>query len=310
MMATRPGRFRATPFRSRVWEDDLEKIRHYLRRQGFHRASVLGEVHETTGGPDVVDLTVHVDEGPWATIVEIQVDGAVQVDPSEALSEAGLEVGSAYYPPRVVEAREHLFSALLNRGFQQAAVEVRSQLDETGTRASLTFEIHEGTQTFVDRVIVSGLEVTREDALRQQVAVSPKEPLSADGLLETRQRLVGTGLFRDVTVEALPLDASSGSSDVLIRVEEGPRTTFGYGVGYNELDLARVDAEVTRRNIFGRNRTASVFARASVKGGRFVLTYRQPEFVGLDVPVFVSAIFDDERQLVHPRPLPHLETLP
>jgi outer membrane protein assembly complex protein YaeT len=157
----------------------------------------------------------------------------------------------------------------------------------------LSFEIFEGNQVFVDRVILSGLEVTREEALRQAVAILPQEPLSTEGLLETRQRLVGTGLFNDVSVEALPLDPSNQSSDVLIRLEEGPRTTFGYGFGYNEVDLARVEAEITRRNLFGRNRTASVFGRASVKGGRFVLSYRQPNFFSFNVPTFATAFFEE-----------------
>jgi outer membrane protein assembly factor BamA len=97
-----------------------------------------------------------------------------------------------------------------------------------------------------------------------------------------------------VSVEVLEREAASRSRDVLIRLEEGPRTSFGYGFGYNERTLARAEVEIARRNLFGLNRTLSVFARASLRGGRFITTYRQPKFLGLDLPVFFSAFYEEE----------------
>ena len=48
------------------------------------------------------------------------------------------------------------------------------------------------------------------------------------------------------------------------------------GVGYSEQDRLRGSVEVTRRNIFGIGRTASVFARGSFRGSRFLLTCASP----------------------------------
>jgi outer membrane protein insertion porin family len=294
IMMTRPGRFRPRPFRPMEWEEDLDEIRRYLRRQGFHRLSASGEVYPRDGAPHEVDLVVRVVEGPRAFVESVEIDGVDQLPPNEVLLASGLDVGSPFHAPQVVEARERIIETYRNRGYQQAEVEARTWLDETGTRASVGIHIEEGEQTFIGQVIVSGLDVTREEALRREITLRPFEPLSTEALLQTRQSLVGTGLFRDVNVEVLEHEPASRSRDVLIRVEEGPRTSFGYGFGYNERTLARAEAEITRRNLFGRNRTLNVFGRASMRGGRFITTYRQPHFYKLDLPVFFSAFYEEE----------------
>jgi outer membrane protein insertion porin family len=284
------GRF----FRRREWEDDLDELQLFLEQRGFHRSAVHGEVIEREDQPEVVDLVVQIDEGARARIEAIDIDGAVQVPPDEVLGASGLEVGSLFNATGLIEARDRILDYYRNRGFQQASVEVRPTLDETGSRASVGFAIEEGGATLVDQVILAGLVTTRRQALDREVMITPDGPLSAEGLVETRQRLVGMGLFRDVDVEVLPKAPASQSSDVLIRLEEGPRTSFGYGFGYNERELARAEVELTRRNLFGLNRTASIFARASIRGHRLITTYRQPEFLGLHFPLFVTAFSEEE----------------
>ena len=145
-------------------------------------------------------------------------------------------------------------------------------------------------------MIVSGLVVSRESAVRQLVTIESGEPLSSIDLLETRQNLVGSGLFRSVNVEVLPADPLTGRSDVLISVEEGPRTTIAYGFGFEERQLLRAELEVTRRNLFGRNRTVSVFTRASFRGGRFITTFRQPDSFVRNLPLFVSLYAEEEQR--------------
>ena len=54
--------------------------------------------------------------------------------------------------------------------------------------------------------------------------------------------------------------------------------------------------EVTRRNLFGSNRSVSVFTRASFRGGRFITTYRQPETFGRDLPLFVSGFAEEQQR--------------
>lgn len=290
LMESKPGRL----FQPLVWQEDIRQIKSFLRHQGFHRASVRGRVAESEETPRELNLVVLIDEGPRATVASIQVEGVAQLTPEKVLAASGLQVGGDFYPPDVFEARERILNLYRNYGFRRADLEFQTSLDETATQADVVFEVREGDPTYVGRVVLSGLEVTREEALRPDILISPHAPLSAEALVETRQRLIGTGLFSDVKVEVLEENPATRTSDVLIRFEEGPRTTLGYGFGYNENDLARVEAEIARRNLFGLNRTVSFFGRASIRGSRFVATYRQPDLFGYDLPTFFSAIYEEQ----------------
>jgi outer membrane protein assembly complex protein YaeT len=294
VMTMKAKRFRETAFQPLVWEEDLKQIRNTLREEGFHRVSVEGQIVDRDDVPGEIDLIVQIEEGPRAFIESIELEGTVGVTSAEIIEASSLVIGAPFYAPRVMEARELILNLYRNRGYREADVEARSSIDETGEAVAVAFEIGEGEQTFVGRVITTGLVVTKDKALANAIKIESNAPLSSAALLETRQRLIGTGLFRDVDIEVMELDPSSRTSDILIRLEEGPRTSFGYGFGYNERELARAEAEITRRNLFGLNRTINVFGRVSIRGGRFITTYRQPEFFKWQLPIFLTAFYEEE----------------
>ena len=103
-------------------------------------------------------------------------------------------------------------------------------------------------------------------------------------------------------------------------MDEGPRTSLSYGIGYGEPDLLRGSVEVTRRNLFGMDRRLSGFVRVSFRGSRLLASYREPYLFGRRQELFVTAFRDEEdrdavrlRALRHhradrPRPLPRAGT--
>ena len=292
-------RFRAAPFQEDLWEQDVKVVRSYMERNGYHRVRVEGELRAAPETPFRLTLVARVDPGPRAAIEAIEikgVEGAAAIEPAEVIRVSGLEPGGPFDAAGVVEARDRIVTHYYNEGFRQVDVQSSTTWNETGTAASVDFSIREGERTLVDRVIVTGLEVTKESSVRQLVALETGEPLSPVSVLDTRQQLVSSGLFRSVDIDILPADPITNRSDILISVEEGPRTTFAYGFGFEERQLARAEFEVTRRNLFGRNRTVSVFTRASFRGSRFITTYRQPESFVQNLPLFVSFFAEEEQR--------------
>ena len=289
-------RFRSAPFQERVWRQDLEAVQSYMERQGFHRALVTSREEAPGEAPGKLKLVAVIDEGPRALIESVQVEGASALDSGTVLKASGLSPGAPFDATGVVQARERIVAHYYDQGFRQVNVQARTLMDDAGTRADVELRIGEGRRTRVDRVIVSGLSVTRESAVRGLVTVESGAPLSPADILDTRQKLVGSGLFKSVNVEVLPADPITNRSDVLISVEEGPQSTFGYGFGFEEQQLLRAEVEVTRRNLFGLNRTISVFTRASFRGGRFITTYRQPDSIFKNLPLFVSLFVEEEQR--------------
>ena len=294
-------RFRAAPFQEELWEQDVKVVRSYMERNGYHRVRVEGELRAAPETPSRLTLVAHVDPGPRAVIEAVDiningVEGAAAIEPAEVIRVSGLEPGGPFDATGVVEARDRIVTHYYNEGFRQVDVLSSTTWNETGTTASVEFSVREGKRTRIDRVIVTGLEVTRESSVRQLVALETGDPLSPVSILDTRQQLVSSGLFRSVDIDILPADPITNRSDILISLEEGPRTTFAYGFGFEERQLGRAEFEITRRNLFGRNRTVSVFTRASFRGSRFITTYRQPDSFVQNLPLFVSVYAEEEQR--------------
>jgi outer membrane protein assembly complex protein YaeT len=287
-------RVRSAPFRPKVWNDDLRAVERYLEKQGFHQARVESRARAEIDRPDLLNLVLRVEEGPRAVVGSVELSGARELPPERVLAAARIAPGDPFARAEVVEARERILTLYRNEGFRAVEAEARTSLDPGSEQALVNFAVQEGVRTRVEGVIFSGLRVSRETAVRQLVTFGAGDPVSTLAITETRQRLVGAGLFRSVDIEVLPPDPVTSRSNVLITVEEGPRTTFAYGFGYEEQQLARAEVEITRRNLLGLNRTVSVFTRASFRGGRFITTYRQPDFFGADLPAFVSAYAEEE----------------
>jgi outer membrane protein assembly factor BamA len=121
----------------------------------------------------------------------------------------------------------------------------------------------------------------------------PSEPFSFERLLESQRRLSGLGIFERVSIADLEPGRET-RRDVVVSLQEAPRTTWSWGVGWSEQDRLRGSVELTRRNLGGLGRTASVFARGSVRGSRFLLNLREPWLFGRKLDSFLTGFWEEE----------------
>ena len=168
-----------------------------------------------------------------------------------------------------------------------------SEVELVGGEARIRLVVIPGPRTIVDRVVVAGLDRTREEVVRRELRVREGEPLGVDDLLETQRRLSALGLFETVTIVELAAEAP-GRRTLVIRVDEAPRTSVAYGIGFGEREFVRGSVEVTRRNLFGMDRRLSAFVRMSFRGSRFLASFREPYLLGRRQELFVTAFRDEE----------------
>ena len=170
----------------------------------------------------------------------------------------------------------------LNRGYQEIAVRPEPKAVGDGSKVDLQFTIHEGPQILIDHVLIVGNERTQRETILREVQLKSGQPLSQQQEDETRTRLTALGLFRRVDISYLQLPGERLHRDVVITVEEAPVTTIGYGGGLEggkrlvrssetseaveEFQVApRGFFEVSRRNLFGKDRSLNLFTRVSFR---------------------------------------------
>jgi outer membrane protein insertion porin family len=295
----------------------VNAIRTHYRTRGFASAEIKSAVNETEpSGPGEgrVRAVVSVAEGPRSLVGSVTIAGNTSIATGELSPLVKIAAGDPYFEPKVIESRDALAVEYLNRGFASAVITPVPAANEDTSRVDLAFNVQEGPQTIVDHILIVGNTHTDRDVILRELQFRPGQPLGLQDQFESRRRLSALGLFRRVRITELP-HGSGNEHDVLVTVEEAPATSIGYGGGLEatqrlrstgpegqaeqQLEFApRGFFDIGRRNLFGANRSVSLYTRVSLRPKdapddpaadgtglgfseyRVVGTYRQPRWFG------------------------------
>jgi outer membrane protein insertion porin family len=307
-------------------------ILNLYRSRGFASVDVKSAVNETDppgSGEGLVRPAIVIAEGARTFVGEIVIAGNAAVATNELRPLVQLASGDPYYEPRVVQARDALALEYLNRGFAAATVTPLARPTEDPSRVDLLFTIQEGPQTIVDHILIVGNTNTDPDVILRELQFRPGQPLGLQDQFESRRRLSALGLFRRVRITELT-HGSGSEHDVLVTVEEAPATTVGYGGGLEAKQRLRSTGpegqpeehlefaprgffDIGRRNLFGANRSVSLYTRVSLRPKdapdnpeedgtgmdfgdyRVVATYRQPRWFGPNDMTLTGVVEQGER---------------
>jgi outer membrane protein insertion porin family len=260
----------------------VSAIRQFYRTRGFAWVDVKAAVTEVgLSGEGRVRPSITIVEGPRASLGEVTITGAQQVDEAALRLVIRSRPGMPWYDATAASDRDAILLEYLNQGFAAVEVTATPVVSADRTRVDLLFQIREGPQTIVDHILVVGNRRTDERVIRQEILLRPSAPLGLQDLIESRRRLSALGLFRRVNITEL---AHGGASrrDVLVTVEEAPVTSVGYGGGLEVTRRLRKSGpdgeaeervefaprgfvEIGRRNLGGKNRSVNLYTRVSVK---------------------------------------------
>jgi outer membrane protein insertion porin family len=277
------------PLVEAVMAEDARKLTRALDDAG-HTASRVETVAPEGGGDVPVVFRIHA--GPRTVVASVKIDAAEPLPPESPARELLVRRGAPYRLRELARDRDALLTAYRDAGYAQAEVTAETSLTEDRREASVVFHVRPGPRLSVDHVVVAGLERTAEEVVRREITLQEGGPLGQQQVIESQRRLGALGLFQRVSVTEIDPE-TPGQRTVLVSAEEGPLTTVAYGVGYSENDQLRGSLEVTRRNLFGMDRTLSAFARLSFKGSRFLATFREPYFLGRRQEMFASGFREE-----------------
>jgi outer membrane protein assembly factor BamA len=324
LVRTRPG----APFVEATLDEDVRAIAQTYQLRGFGAAKVTRAV---TGGTAVdaagiarVSVRILVDEGPLARVASVGVRGWSAVSEEELRRVLKLTPGAPYYPEQVLADGEALRQLYLNRGYLDVRVEEETARAGDGPDIAVTYAVAEGVQALIEHIVVVGNARTDTQTILRELQLEAGAPVNLEALADAQRRLAALGLFRRVQVEqrAVPGDTTR---DVVVTVDEAAATTIGYGGGVEvgrrlvqqengaaeeQIDVApRAFFEVGRRNLWGKNRSVSLFSRVSLKRSnedqaadepgtfgfneyRLLGTYREPGVFGWNADAQVTGFLE------------------
>jgi outer membrane protein insertion porin family len=313
-------------------------ITELYRVRGFAQAIVTPNLQvlpeETAAGVAFrpVAIRYQIEEGPQTVVKSVEFAGPDDALQRTLRAQMGLDAGRPFYRPQLSVDRDMIERVYRNRGFQAVGVTSQLNFENDQQLVGIVWTIREGDQVTVDRVLINGNSRISTELIRRELTIQPGSPMSEDAMLESQRNLAALGLFRRVRITELPRTGSL-THDVLVDLEEAATTTVDYGGGLEVSGIGtrdddgdgavdRVDIgprgffSISRRNLWGKNRSVTLFGRVTVrrrelgvdnpdpadKGGygfndyRGLFTFREPRAFGTTGDAQFTAFVEQSRR--------------
>jgi outer membrane protein insertion porin family len=261
-------------FSPELTKQDADRIRDLYLQEGFEQVTVIPSFEDDPSGINVT-VTFQVNEGKQTLVSEIHVAGDTIMSKEDLLKRTNLSPGMPYSQKKLDEDRRRIESTYLESGYPD--VKVESQVQRISPeRVQISYTVFEGVKIQIADIYVVGNRLTKRKVITRTILFHEGDPLSIEKLLTSQQKLYSLGLFDRVEIVPVDVDRGDDLRPIIIRVEDASPLILGYGFGYQTNEGPRGTVEITRKNLFGLDRSLSFRVRASLLEQRGQITYREP----------------------------------
>ncbi|HKW74578.1 MAG TPA: POTRA domain-containing protein [Terriglobales bacterium] len=264
-------------FSQSILARDIQAIKNLYSNNGFLEITITPDVQDDyEGKKGRLKVSLTVDEGPQTTIGKLAIEGNTGISTDELRGIISATEGQPYSDSTVITDQTSVMDAYFNRGFPGVKVDYTTTPEQDPTKVDVTYNVTEGAQVFVDRVLISGLHFTRAGVVEREMKISSGEPLSQQQMLQSQSRLYDMGIFNEVNMAIQNPEGDSTHKNINFQLAEAKRYTFNYGAGI-EVQTGQpgstsnpqgttgasphVSFDITRLNFRGRDHTISLKTR-------------------------------------------------
>jgi len=263
-------------------EAELE-ARNILAANGYFSPAVKATL-DAAVEPQVVRIAVEPGEPARVTDLDLRFSGPLADDNAraDALMKAVRE--DWLLPPGTIftqlgwdRAKRRAVDIVAERLYAGARIaQSEARIDPDTRSATLAITIDSGPPLRFGALQVRGVARHDEDRVTSLWTFPPGDPFDREKLERFQRRLVGTGYFASVQVDADPAAAEGGDVPVRVSLIEGPRRRLELGLGYSTDTGFRGNVDWRNNDVFARDWRLRVYAN--------VETVQQSAGINLDLP--------------------------
>ncbi|MEI8257492.1 MAG: BamA/TamA family outer membrane protein, partial [Deltaproteobacteria bacterium] len=235
-----------------LYAEAARRMANRFREAGFLDPGVPPPRVERVRLPDgrlVLDIAFAVTEGPRTILDEVTFEGNETVASRTLVDQIRLRLGVPLSSVAREEARTALAEYYRERGYSFVRVEPHVDASPDHTRARIRFEIHEGPEVRVGRVVLRGNIRTADWVVLQRLELHTGELYRPTRVRATQRRLGETGFFSGVTITPIDPDVEAPVKDIVVQVMEVLPQYLELRGGFSTGEGIRAGMEYGYRNI-------------------------------------------------------------
>ena len=273
---------------------DKRLLNNFYKSLGYYDINVSSNIAQINDKGNA-DLVYTLDEGKRYSINKIstKIDPVFDKKLFFPLNKVfNKYIGEYYSPFKIKKLLEELDNLILQNNLQFVEHNVQEEID--GNSINIIFNIYEGEKNLVERINITGNNITNENVIRGELILDEGDPFVKLNLEKSIAEIKERGIFKTVTYEVI--DGSKNSLKVInINVEEQPtgEISAGAGIGTSGGTIA---FDITENNWLGEGKRvgASLTLDQDSIAGR--LNYSDPNynFLGNSINYSVSSEKNDK----------------
>jgi len=283
LMKTRPSwLFRAGFFKEKTFQDDLERIEAFYRREGYQDIEVTPQI-ETDERRGFLYITLNVNEGKRYLIGKVNLEGAKEVSSQEIKKALTIDTGDIYSEEKIQEQVARIQEVYFNKGYIFSQVKPVSFVNPETGFVDVTFKITENTLVYVRMIEITGNTKTKDKVVRRELRIRPGERFDGDKLKRSKQNLENLGFFEEVKFDVKPTPQSN-YQDLVVEVKEAKTGSFSFGGGYSSVDEFIGFLELRQRNFdlfnfpyfTGAGEDLTLYLQTGTATEEYLLSFTEP----------------------------------
>ncbi len=225
-------------------QQDLDAVREHYQNNGYIDVEIQDVRRERGNGR--MNIVIVVNEGPKYRVGRVAFKGYKTTTEDKLRKVVKLKDGAIYSPKAVREDAKTIADAYGAGGFVDLVI-VPQGTPSGPNRIDVTYQIEEGSRSFVQRINIVGNTRTKDKVIRREVLIAPGDVYNTVRVDTTKKRLDNLGYFSKV--ETYPDDTGvPGRKDLTVEVEEKRTGSLNFGAGFSTIDEIVGFVEVTQGN--------------------------------------------------------------
>jgi outer membrane protein insertion porin family len=286
---------------------ELIRLQNFYQSEGYlyAEASIDTLILKDRKKKKRVDVYFLIEEGEYVTVngVHFTFLGATSEDAQSHITRKVkknllLQHGKRFSDGNLYNDISTINDAYIAQGYVYVNTSFSLHLDEDSNTVDITCLVTPGEICQFGEVAVIGNNYTKECYIRKQFTFQPGDRYSNRSLERMRSQIYDLQNFRIVSISPQTnYNTRLNPVPIRITIQEIPRWTSKFGVGYGTEDQFRAFADVTCRGLFGGTSRLNLFAKySSIYPYHVRLTWTEPRFfvrkLSLAVNPFVEKIND------------------
>lgn len=291
-------------YSSEFADNDLERLIRFYQSEGFIYIQANVDTINTDREKRTVDVLFNIREGDPILVdsIAFEFQNAVGITNPDSLSRritrrltrrAALAKNKRFTDMALSEDIIRINKTFENRGFAYSETSYELDVDTAEKKTDVYLHTNPGPRATFGQTTISGNEHTREKFIRHQLTYAAGQRYDASKLDLVRRNLYDLQLYRIISVvPRLDYEDKETPIPVDIMLEEIPRISSEFGVGYGTEDKFRAFVDLTYRGVFHDATRLNLYLKHSaLEPYHISLKLIQPQFLDKKMSIMLNPYF-------------------